>query len=212
MGLSVIGAGFGRTGTLSLKLALEKVGCGPCYHMLEVFGRPGHAALWSSAADGDDVDWDALFEGFAASVDWPSCHFWRQLADRYPEAGVLLTVRDPERWYDSVMATIYQGMVRPLPSGVPEEIGIQRAMALKIVLDQAFDGRLEDRDYAIAAYQRHNEQVREAFAGSDRLLVYEVAQGWEPLCRFLDRPIPEEDFPHVNDKESFRQRMGLEAE
>ena len=108
MALAVIGAGFGRTGTLSLKVALEQLGLGRCYHMLEVFANPGHAAQWQAAADGKPVDWEALFAGYGAAVDWPACHFWRALAARYPEAKVLLTVREPGAWYKSVSDTIYQ--------------------------------------------------------------------------------------------------------
>ena len=99
MGLKVVGAGFGRTGTLSLKNALEKIGYGPCYHMLEVFSRPDHVAMWHNAAFGKPVDWDLLFRDFVATVDWPSTRWWRELADHFPEAKVLLSLRDPESWY-----------------------------------------------------------------------------------------------------------------
>ena len=143
MTLRLIGAGFGRTGTLSLKSAIETLGAGPCYHMLEVASHPGHAGLWHSAADGLPTDWDALFSGFEATVDWPACYFWRQLAKRYPAARVLLSVRDPERWYKSVHDTIYQ-VLRSARDVENEEIRRQIAMARKIVFEDTFGGRFED--------------------------------------------------------------------
>jgi hypothetical protein len=204
--LTVVGAGFGRTGTLSLKLALEQLGLGRCYHMLEVFQSPGHTAQWQAAADGKRVDWDALFAGYGAAVDWPACHFWRALAAHYPEAKVLLTVREPGSWYKSVSDTIYQAMVRPLPAEAPPEVRAQLAMARKIVVEQTFGGRFEDRAHALAVYERHNEAVRREIP-RERLLVYQVAEGWEPLCRFLGRPVPAAPFPRTNTTEDFLARF-----
>ena len=108
MGLEVIGAGFGRTGTLSLKLALEQLGFAQCYHMFEVMNHPEHVPLWRAAHRGEPTDWEALFAGYRAAVDWPSCNFWREQLDTWPDAKVILTQRDPERWYTSVMNTIWQ--------------------------------------------------------------------------------------------------------
>ncbi len=205
MPLSVIGAGFGRTGTMSSKLALEKLGLGKCYHMLEVRENPDHAAVWSSAVDGGQVEWDSLFAGFGAAVDWPACHFWRELAAHYPDAKVMLTVRDPERWYQSVRNTIYRAMTGPIAdddTNRRERMG----MANKIILEQTFDGRFEDRAHAIDVYQRHNEAVRRDVP-AERLLVHEVAQGWDPLCRFLGLPVPDEPFPQLNTTAEFRARF-----
>ena len=202
MALQLIGAGFGRTGTLSLKSAIERLGAGPCYHMLEVVRHPGHADTWLRAADGESVDWDALFENFAATVDWPGCSFWRELRERYPEAKLLLSVRTPESWYESVYNTIYQAM-----SGtgeLPEAVRTQMAMARKIVLENTFDGRFEDRAHAMGVFERHNQKVQRSIP-SDQLLVYPVGAGWEPLCRFIDVPVPDEDFPHVNKSEVFHE-------
>ena len=207
MALSVIGAGFGRTGTLSMKMALEQLGVGRCYHMVEVFEKPQHMALWRAAADGHPVDWDALLAGYGATVDWPACHFWRQLMDHFPDAKVLLTVRDAERWYESAYDTIYQAMIGPLPVANPETRA-QREMAVKIVLEDTFGGRFEDRAHAIGIYERHNAEVRRAVA-PNRLLVYEIGQGWEPLCRFLGRPVPADPFPRVNSRDDFRTALGL---
>jgi Sulfotransferase domain len=210
MALQIIGAGFGRTGTLAAKLALEKLGIGRCYHMMEVFGRPEHVALWHDAAHGKRVDWDALFAGFDATVDWPACSFWRELSEHYPDAKVLLTVRDAERWYESVHNTIYQAMTHAIPEGAPPHARMHRDMVLKLVLDSTFGGRFEDRAHAIAVFERHNEAVRRAIA-PERLLVYEVAEGWEPLCRFVGRPVPDEPFPRINTTEEFRNAFMLNA-
>jgi hypothetical protein len=212
MGLDIIGAGFGRTGTLSLKLALETLGCGPCYHMLEVHKDPSHAGKWSDAADRRPTDWSALFDGWRAVVDWPASFFWRELADHFPDARLLLSVRDADRWYDSMMATIYQTMRRGMPEGAPEVFVRQGEMAKKIVIDLTFAGRLEDRAHAIETYERHNQAVRDAFAGGDRLLEFEPSQGWAPLCEFLGQAVPDEDFPRVNDSASFQERFGLAVE
>ena len=209
MTLSVIGASFGRTGTMSLKIALEQLGIGRCYHMIEVLENAGHAELWNAAAEGKLPDWDAVFAGYSAAVDWPPCSFWKQLTDFYPEAKVILTARDPERWYDSVASTIYPVLMRPLTTDNPRAV-VQREMALKLIFDQTFNGRFEDREHTIGVYEDHNEEVRRTVP-ANRLLVYEVAEGWEPLCRFLDRPIPDEPFPRVNSTDEFRGRFNLDA-
>src|SRR5262245_39057269 len=114
--MKLIGAGFGRTGTMSLKAALERIGYGPCYHMSEVFEHPEHATLWAAAAKGELSDWSDLLGGYEATTDWPGCTFWRELMDAYPEAKVLLNVRDPERWYTSVENS-FLAMRRQLPEG-----------------------------------------------------------------------------------------------
>jgi hypothetical protein len=202
MGLSVIGAGFGRTGTLSLKGALETLGYDRCYHMNEVLEHPQHDAAWARALEQESMDWDALFEGFRAAVDWPACHFWRELSAHYPQAKVILTVRDPERWYQSVHDTLYQILKIP-PAEAAPEFRVHRAMTRRLVLDLTFDWRFEDRTYAIERYERHNQTVRDAFS-SARLLEYEVSEGWEPLCEFLGCETPAVDFPRVNSAEEFQ--------
>jgi hypothetical protein len=207
MSLSVIGAGFGRTGTLSLKHALERIGFAPCYHMQEVFRNPEHVATWDAIADGARDRWDDVLTGYAATVDWPACRYWRELAERYPDARVLLSVRDSDAWYESVHATIYPSMVQGPTGGDPATDPL-RAMARKTVLQRTFDGRLEDREHAIAVFERHNEAVRAAFS-EDRLVVVRPGDGWEPLCRFLGVATPDEPFPHVNSRDEFRQHGGL---
>ena len=217
MSLEVIGAGFGRTGTMSLKVALENLGFGPCYHMTEVFANPEHVELWEAAARDEPVDWDGLFRGYRATADWPGAAFYEELMARYPEAKVILTVRDPERWYESTRSTIYEltvtasrsptfrllfGAMRFLRFG---RIG-RGNLANEIVWDGTFDGRFEDRRYAIEVFERHNAEVRRRVP-PDRLLVYEVKEGWSPLCEFLGVEEPDAPFPHVNDTAEMRRRI-----
>jgi hypothetical protein len=201
MALKVVGAGFGRTGTLSLKNALEKIGCGPCYHMMEVFPRPDHVAMWHRLAFGQGVDWDAIFSGFLATVDWPAARWWREIAAHYPAAKVLLSVRDPEAWYKSMTDTIYQPMSRPAPADAPELVRMQNEMARKAILTETFDDRFTDKAHALEVFQRHNQEVRDTI-DPKRLLVFDVREGWEPLCRFLEVPVPGEPFPRLNDTAS----------
>jgi Sulfotransferase domain len=201
MGLKVVGAGFGRTGTLSLKAALEKLVFGPCYHMAEVFPRPDHIAKWHRLAFEHQMDWDELFHGFNATVDWPSARWWREIAAHFPAAKVLLSVRDPEGWYKSMVDTIYQPMKSPAPDSAPELIRLQSEMVRKAVLDETFGNRFEDKAHAIGVFNRHTQEVRDAIA-PERLLIFDVREGWAPLCRFLDVPVPNEPFPRLNDTAS----------
>ena len=201
MALKVVGAGFGRTGTLSLKVALEKLGCGPCYHMAEVFPRPEHVAMWHRLAFENAIDWDELFGGFQATVDWPSARWWREIAAHYPDAKVLLSVRDPEAWYKSMSDTIAQPMREPAPDSAPEIIRLQSQMIRKSVLAETFDNRFEDKAHTIEVFNRHTQEVRDSIDPA-RLLVFNVREGWEPLCRFLEVPVPDEPFPRLNDTAS----------
>lgn len=199
MSLEVIGAGLGRTGTTTLKLALERLGFARCHHMTEVFRQPETAARWEDAAEGKPVDWESLLAGYRAAVDWPSCHFYREFARLYPNAKVILTVRDPESWFRSTQATIFR------PEHIRELEGRSLNGIMKKAIAPTFDGRLNDRDHAIAVYERHNAEVRRTIA-PERLLVYDVASGWQPLCLFLGVPIPRDPFPHANRTEDFRRR------
>jgi len=213
--LAVIGAGFGWTGTLSLKAALEELGLGPCYHMREAIQHVDHVPEWESAARGETVDWDRVLGGYRATVDWPGAAFYDQLSQNHPEARVILTVRDPDSWYDSASATIYDigkagasPFFRLLALAVPplRRFGRAQHMIDTVVWQGTFNGRFEDRQYAIRTFQEWNRRVGERIP-ADRLLVYEVTEGWAPLCRFLDKPIPATPFPHLNDGESFRRRV-----
>ena len=194
MTIQIIGAGFGRTGTASLKLALEKIGFGPCYHMSEVLQNPSrHIDLWLRAAD-RDPDWGALLGAYGACVDFPVCSFYGELAEAYPDAKVVLTHRDPGRWFDSIHATImspeFTRYIDSTPFGVLNK---------RTVWDR-FDGRIHDRAHMIDCFERHVAQVK-ATIPAHRLLVYEVKQGWAPLCGFLGVGVPDEPFPHVNTTE-----------
>jgi hypothetical protein len=199
MPLSVIGAGFGRTGTMSLKLALDQLGFGPCYHMIEVFKNPKAPGYWEAAADGKPVDWEEVFAGYGSTVDWPGATFYKQLADAYPDAKVILTVRDAEAWFASTQATIFSLHIRD-----DTEDPWQR-MVLKVIGD-LFDRQMTDKAKLIAVYNQHNEEVRRTIA-PERLLVYDVAQGWEPLCRFLGVEVPSEPMPKVNSTDEFRRNL-----
>lgn len=216
--MEVIGVGFGRTGTASLKLALERVGFGPCYHMFEVLERPERARDWMEAADGGPADWDRILAGYRSTVDWPGTYFWRELVDAYPGARVVLTVRDPAAWYDSAAGTIFRATLRSsrplarllLRLGRPRALREFTPMVRRLIWDGTFDGRFADRDHAIRVFERHGEEVRRRVP-ADRLLVLDVGQGWEPLCAFLGVPVPDEPFPRVNDAKTFRRRQRVAA-
>jgi len=202
--LKVIGAGYGRTGTLSLKLALEKLGFDKCYHMMELFAHPEHVELWRQAGRREAVDWDALYQGYQSTVDWPSCNFYETHLRHYPDAKVILSERDPERWYESVMNTIYPSSQALRDSGEPATKPWVD-MAFELIWDGLFDGRMDDKDHVIDVYLAHNRRAREVVPAK-QLLVFEAAQGWEPLCAFLGCPVPAEPYPKVNTTEEFMGR------
>lgn len=200
MSLKVIGAGFGRTGTLSLKFALQELGFNPCHHMMEVFGKPDHIALWQQAADGLPTDWDAVFEGYEAAVDWPVCAFWRELAEVYPDAKFILSKRDADRWFDSASATIFKGMTQDAGDDP------HRKMVQTLVVKNTFGGDISNREHAKSVFEAHNAEVI-ATLPKDRLLVFEASEGWQPLCDFLGADMPEIDYPSTNSTEDFQKRF-----
>ena len=204
MALKIVGAGFGRTGTNSLKLALEQLGFGPCHHMFEVADHPEQLTYWQAAARGDLPDWDELFADYGACVDWPSARYWREIAAHYPNAKVLLSVRPVEKWIKSVHATIYPAM-QDRGDQVPEETRARRDMAYEIIVEQTFGGRLGDADHAMAVFRAHTDEVRSVIA-PERLLVYDVAEGWEPLCEFLGVAVPDGPFPRMNSAQDFIEK------
>ena len=205
MSLQIIGAGFGRTGTSSLKMALEQLGFAPCYHMLEVTARPEHCALWLAADRGERVAWKTILGGYSAAVDWPACVFWRELLAEYPAARVILTVRDPAAWYASFRDTILVS-AESLPPVSSPAIHALYDISKHIILQRTFRGAAGDERRAIEALEVHNAQVMGAVE-PQRLLVYDVAAGWEPLCGFLGLPIPAERFPHVNPRTEFSAEL-----
>lgn len=194
MTIRVVGAGLGRTGTLSLKQALEQLLGGPCYHMREVFAHPEHIEHWYDAARGRAPDWAALFEGYSAVVDWPAASFWRELSEAFPEALVLLSVRDPESWWRSASNTIFPTIQRV-------ENDAWRDM-IDSVLGARFTLALDDPAACKAAYERHVAQVRDAVP-AERLVEWRPGDGWGPLCAALGMPTPQAAFPHVNTTEEF---------
>jgi Sulfotransferase domain len=198
-GLQVIGAGFGRTGTMSLKDALQELGFDPCYHMIETFERPDKCALWLQAEQGDQVDWRKLLAGYRATVDWPGCRFYRQLMGVFPEAKVILTTRDPDSWYDSVNATIH---TRPAAQEPRPQDDLRTQMVRAVVWDGSLEGKYDDRAAAIGIFYRHIEDVRQ-YVPTDRLLVFDVREGWQPLCDFLGVDAPRTPFPHLNEAKVF---------
>jgi Sulfotransferase domain len=203
--VKVIGAGFGRTGTLSLKLALEQLGFAPCYHMFEVVGRPERLQEWLDLADGGERDWSGTFSGYQAAVDWPASAFWRELTDTYPEAKVVLTVRDPDRWYDSIEKTLYAQYLQ-----AREQNTLFARMVRPMIWDGIFGGRF-DRESATDRFRQHVADVAEAVP-AHRLLVFKTGEGWGPLCEFLDVPVPAEEFPRSNDSTSFQERIAKRQE
>jgi hypothetical protein len=204
--LQIVGAGLPRTGTNSLKAALERLLGGPCYHMLEVFEHLDHAPMWRRALAGDATGWEEALDGHVAAVDWPESAVWQQVATANPTAPVLLSMRkDAETWWSSVDATI----MRVLRGDEGETDPEWRAMALELFEQTGLrDG---DPDGCIAAYQRHNAEVR-ASIPPERLVEWHPGDGWEPLCSALDVAVPDEPFPHLNTREDWDRRASDASE
>lgn len=197
MALSVIGAGFGRTGTESMKMALEILGLGPCHHMWEVIANPAQRTVWRSIARGDAADWNEAFAGYRSATDWPSAFFWRELSGFYPDARMLLTLRDADSWYASMEKTILPTL---RASTDLDSIGVT------LIAERVFKGRLDDRAHAIAVYEQNIADVRGAF-DDDRLYVHELGDGWDNLCRFLGQPVPDAPFPRSNSAAEFHELL-----
>ncbi|MFD1189850.1 sulfotransferase family protein [Phenylobacterium conjunctum] len=198
MGLKVIGSGLGRTGTKSMQTALNMLGVGPTHHMVEVFAHPESIPLWVAAGQGRP-DWDTIFDGYGAMVDYPGAAYWRELAAYYPDAKVLHTVRDPDKWFDSTQATIFApGSAADAQEGP------------MVPFFESFMGdlrhHLHDRAYMTDYFLRHTEAVKAAIP-PERLLVFEVGEGWERLCRFLGVPVPAEPYPSENSTAEFQARL-----
>jgi hypothetical protein len=211
--LKVIGAGFGRTGTNSLQVALQELGFDKCHHMRELMENPDQMVYWQEALDTGSTDWDALFTGYQAAVGFPAVHFYKILMEAYPDAKIILTTRDPERWYDSVKNSIYKfSGTLPLPSIlrfiIPPFGRIYPLLRFiqQVIWQGFFEGHFEDKDLAITKFKQRNESVM-ATVPTDRLLVYEVKQGWKPLCDFLNVTLPDTPFPHANSREDFEAMM-----
>jgi Sulfotransferase domain len=208
--LKVVGAGLGRTATNSLKLALEVLLGGRCYHMFEVASHAGDAPLWHAAVRGETPDWDALLGGYVATVDWPACAFWRELLDANRGALVLLSTRDSaEQWWESAARTIIPTVSQPLPPDDPDTAA--RRTMIRDMMRLRFTPEWNEREAAMAAYERHNAEVR-AEVPAGQLIDWRPGDGWAPLCSALGVAAPDEPFPHVNTTAQFRSRQDDDAE
>jgi hypothetical protein len=207
MGLQIVGAGLGRTGTHSLQLALQQLLDGRCYHMIEVFGRPDDIPVWHDAINGRMPDWNSFLSEYKATVDWPAAAFWREIADANPDAIVLLSSRDTAGWWKSVNNTIFNVTRRDVPTDDP---ALQAQMKMiDAMLELRFTKNWTDEAEATRAYEAHNAAVRAAIP-ADRLIDYRTGDGWKPICDKLGLPIPCEPFPHVNTTDEFRAMTGMD--
>lgn len=199
MALKIIGAGMGRTGTASLKVALETLGIGSCYHMSEVLKNPERTVDWINAAEGN-ADWGKIFNGYSATVDNPGCNFWKELSDYYPDAKIILTTRDAEEWFNSTNETIHSvkfaGFIKNSPFGT---------MIQKTIWDM-MENRMQDRNYMVKFFKDRTSEIIDYIA-PERLLVYQVSEGWEPLCTFLDIPVPDTEFPRINSRDETKEML-----
>jgi hypothetical protein len=195
----VVGAGLPRTGTHSLKLALEELLGGPCYHMIEIPTHPFDlGAEWRLALAGGAPDWDRFLQGYAASVDWPASMFWGKLSDANPDAIVLLSTRDsPRTWWESAEATFLPLARRSLDPGWEE--GADLAALMERFAETP---EWNHPDVLMRAYERHNARVRSSVP-PDRLVDWQARDGWEPICRALGLPVPHEAFPWTNRREDW---------
>ncbi|HWE61475.1 MAG TPA: sulfotransferase [Chloroflexota bacterium] len=204
--MKVIGAGVARTGTTSTKAALEELGFGPCYTFFTMFSRPADVDRWLAAYAGEPIDWSQFLGEFESTVDWPACDFYEQLMALYPEAPVVLTVREAEGWYRSMFNTIWDVHQAEVAAGRgPETDGMSRLREV-MMWQGAFDGRFLDKQHAINFFERHIQQVKKRVP-ADRLLVFDAKDGWEPLCRFLGVAVPDRPFPRLNDTAAFNERV-----
>ncbi len=200
MALEIVGAGFGRTGTDALREALTILGFGPCHHMFEIRDNPQKAGPWHDHfCGGAPLDLDLLFDGYRSQVDWPGAHLWRESAERYPEAKVILSVRDPEDRYASYSKTIKVFRETEMPPEAAHMRQIQEFVAVFL------GNRFDTKERAIAEFEAHTAEVKSAIP-NDRLLVYELGSGWEPLCAFLKVPVPDQPYPHTNATTDFQER------
>jgi len=211
--MKLIGAGLPRTATTSQMLAFETLGLGPCYHMRDLMANMDQVALWERALDGDGP-WEELFAGYRSTTDWPSAYHWRELMDVYPDAKILLSVRDGLAWERSMRDTIWpmyhadtllHHMSRARYHVDPQwRAWVDLMIRMTWTHEAPFAGSYADSSQMIAAMERWNDEVISTVP-ADRLLVWRPDDGWEPLCEFLDVPVPDEPFPHVNDTQAFRE-------
>ncbi len=206
MGLKIIGAGLGRTGTTSLKLALEELLGGRCYHMLEVRERAEDPDVWGDAYAGNLPDWHRFFDGYQATVDWPAAPFWREISEAFPDAPILLSVRDVDSWWRIASTTIFVALATYFAPDAPDDGWTRMGRGMM----QAFTPGWRDEAAAKAAYLAYNDEVR-ATAPSDRLVEWQPGDGWGPICTALGLGVPDRPFPHANTAAETRAELGIEA-
>ncbi|MCL7453243.1 MAG: sulfotransferase family protein [Anaerolineae bacterium] len=199
--LEVIGAGLGRTGTHSLAQALEILGFGPCYTILDVNRNPGHFDLWTAAVAGEAVDWQKLYHNYRSAVEWPTVAFLPSILAQYPSAKVVLTLRDADSWYESASVTIFPALESTAKHPDPQQRA-RSTLKRRLILQDVFGGKYWDKEHALSVYKNHNRSVIDLVPG-ERLLQYSITEGWEPLCRFLAVDIPGQVFPHRNERAEF---------
>ena len=208
MALKIIGAGFGRTGTLSLKAALEQLGYGPCHHMKEVMLNNDQAEWFSQASKGVEVDWHEVFNKYSSAVDWPAAAYYQELAESFPDAKFVLGVRDPDAWYESVENTIFR-VIPNFPKWIrfifPRSDKVFN-MIEKTIWQGEFSGQFEDKGTAIQVFNERIETIKKMFP-PERLLIHTSKDGWEPLCEFLDVDIPDTPYPWVNDSAKIKRAI-----
>jgi Sulfotransferase domain len=213
--MKVIGAGLPRTATLSQKIALEMLGLGPCYHMVNVLADLEEVPRWRAAVGGD-ADWEQIFDGFQSTVDWPGSFFYEQLLEVYPEAKVLLSVRDSDAWERSMRQTIWgvfygDSLTRHL-SSARARVDPRWNSYLEMMTEMwgrsglMPGGEATDAASMRTAMEKYHEQVKASVA-PDRLLVWTASDGWEPLCAFLEVDVPDAPFPRANDAKMFNERL-----
>ncbi|PHN02048.1 sulfotransferase family protein [Flavilitoribacter nigricans] len=218
MAIQIIGAGFPRTGTTTLKRSLEILGFEKCYHMKELLLNPDMLPYWQELEKTGSTDWDTLYEGYVGSVDFPCYPFYKAHMERYPDAKVILTVRPFESWYNSLYTTVWQAG----PQNLQQKLVMMAKMAFNprlrkvincikfvrgFLWEKQFEGKFEDKAFVEEIFRDYIESVK-AFVPADKLLVYDVRDGWEPLCTFLGVPVPDEPLPHLNKKENFKSMLG----
>jgi len=218
MSLKVIGTGLGRTGTYSLKLAIEQLGVGKCYHMVELFQQPERLKYFKKAEKGEKVNWNELFDGYKAAVDYPVARYYKQITEFYPEAKVIHTLRDPEEWYESASDTIFWAskpyslrilkLAVHLPFSSEARRRIPVLMYNRKLSELEFGKDLENKEKVIKRYNKHYEEVIKTIP-DDRLLLFDPKSGWEPLCRFLKLPVPLIPYPKSNTRKEFLDRVNI---
>ena len=218
MSIKIIGAGLPRTGTNTLKESLEKLGYQKTYHMKELLVHPENLPYWTSLKETGTTKWDELYNGFQATVDFPAYPWYKEHMKRYPDAKVILTVRPFEKWHSSVFSTIWQAGPQNLPQKLamlskllfnPRLRSVIKCVKLakEMIFKVHFEGKFEDKAEAEKIFNKHIADVK-AYVPADKLLVYDVSEGWGPLCRFLNVPEPNEALPHLNKKENFKEMLG----